>query len=909
MILSEIFSRFIKFPGFIHWYKTAGILLISFVCKPVFLSGQSNGDFRSIVSGTWTTASNWETYNGTSWVAAGASPTNASGVITIQSPNTMTVSANLTVDQVVINSGATMQTTGAVVLAISNTAGIQLQINGTFIDGSTANVTFGANARWAYGTTGTLVKATGSSATVWQSNYSGGASTMPSTANWISRKTAGSNPALVTIGGYYPNLIIENNVAGTWTTAAGSTFNGTTGFPTIKGNLDIGGSGTSTVNFLNQHTFSTATLVQGDLIIRSGNTLSNNGTGIEVQGNITANGTLSYSGTTLRKIIFSGSNSQSINGAGTLNVYNMTMNKSGGTLTLNRSITIDNILTLTNGVIYTTSANLLTINTSGSVASASNSSFVSGPVRYVGYSAFTYPIGKGSDYQSLSIGASAGGGTFYTETFDASACPGTSGCDPSLVGWTSVSLGGEGSSANRFYVSCRENGNAAGACGSGCGSDQSLHVGNVSTSAAAGFWCPNGDCGASYDASGSTEITNKRAESGVINCTGRSNITVSFNYIENGQGASDNATFWYYDGTSWSQLDDMPKTVLCGGQGTWTNRVITLPSSADNNTNVKIGFVWVNNGDGTGSDPSFAVDDITLYTSLTVDFTAEYFYADPQTTFNNTLDASLASISSCEYWTLTRNAGSESKNITLSWDGNSCAVSSVTDLRVAHWDGTTWQNEGNTATTGTTAAGTITSNAVTWFSPFTISSVTSGPLPIELIHFSANYNGVDVDLRWETATEINNDFFTVERSPDASDFTEIVNVKGAGNSNEILNYKTKDKSPLSGLSYYRLKQTDFDGKTSYSNIVPINVAISDFEIVNTYHFAEEGVLEITISCSNDCLMNIELFDVIGKKVFSSTENTSGNKMKVYIPDDNLKQGIYLLKVLNENKVISKKIIF
>lgn len=175
---------------------------------------------------------------------------------------------------------------------------------------------------------------------------------------------------------------------------------------------------------------------------------------------------------------------------------------------------------------------------------------------------------------------------------------------------------------NEWYVSCAENGNAVGTCGSGCGSNATLHIGNTSMTANAGFYCPTGDCGAAYDAGGYCGVlgmdpsaqTDKRAESPVINCTGRSNITMRFKYMEAGQTTFDDATVWYYNGSLWAQLSNPAKTNNsgCGGQGRWTAYSIALPASADNNPNVKIGFRWVNDDDGSGTDPSFAVDDVTL---------------------------------------------------------------------------------------------------------------------------------------------------------------------------------------------------------------------------------------------------------------------------------------------------------
>ena len=95
---------------------------------------------------------------------------------------------------------------------------------------------------------------------------------------------------------------------------------------------------------------------------------------------------------------------------------------------------------------------------------------------------------------------------------------------------------------------------------------------------------------------------------------------------------------------------------------------------------------------------------------------------------------------------------------------------------------------------------------------------TNSPLPIELISFNASLVVGQVQLSWATAAELNNDFFTIERSADAEKFEEVIRIKGRGTFNSKTNYSTVDESPLSGLSYYRLKQTDFDGKFTYSEV-------------------------------------------------------------------------------------------
>ncbi len=212
-----------------------------------------------------------------------------------------------------------------------------------------------------------------------------------------------------------------------------------------------------------------------------------------------------------------------------------------------------------------------------------------------------------------SVTVSNGGGgpaVFWAEAFQNACATGclASGYVSPNGPWSITLTGANGADANTWFVSGQECGNAAGACGSVCGAtDPSLHVGSTTV---------GNDPGAAYMAGGLGlwfPLTDKRADSPTINCTGKTNITVSFNYIENGQNTIDNATLWYFNGTLWAQLSDMPKTLLtCTPQGLWTAFSIALPASADNNPNVKLGFRWVNNDDNVGTDPSFAVDDITL---------------------------------------------------------------------------------------------------------------------------------------------------------------------------------------------------------------------------------------------------------------------------------------------------------
>ncbi|MBL0063778.1 MAG: hypothetical protein IPP38_01905 [Bacteroidetes bacterium] len=136
---------------------------------------------------------------------------------------------------------------------------------------------------------------------------------------------------------------------------------------------------------------------------------------------------------------------------------------------------------------------------------------------------------------------------------------------------------------------------------------------------------------------------------------------------------------------------------------------------------------------------------------------------------------------------------------------------------MAHDNGTTrWQNFGGVATANW--SGNITSNTFNNFHTFFALGNPPGggnPLPIELATFSATLVNKQVDVKWTTQAEINNHYFTIERSADNVTFSELGRVDGAGNTTTTQNYSFTDFHPLTGVSYYRLKQTDYDGKCAY----------------------------------------------------------------------------------------------
>ena len=174
------------------------------------------------------------------------------------------------------------------------------------------------------------------------------------------------------------------------------------------------------------------------------------------------------------------------------------------------------------------------------------------------------------------------------------------------------------------------------------------------------------------------------------------------------------------------------------------------------------------------------------------------------------------------------------------------------------------------------------------------------PLPIGLLSFNAIPGNDFVNITWTTLSEANNDYFTIEKSMDAINFETVATIKGAGNSNALLNYSIKDNEPFACVSYYRLKQTDFDEKYSYSNIVAIDFVRQLTNETNIY--PNPFSTSIAIIINNASQINkaeLRIYNVFGAEVI----NTSITKQLTTIKTSNLLSGIYFYKVIDNDKII------
>lgn len=138
------------------------------------------------------------------------------------------------------------------------------------------------------------------------------------------------------------------------------------------------------------------------------------------------------------------------------------------------------------------------------------------------------------------------------------------------------------------------------------------------------------------------------------------------------------------------------------------------------------------------------------------------------------------------------------------------------------------------------------------------------PLPIELVAFRAVERNNVVQFNWITASETNNDYFSVERSSNGRDWVAVARIDGAGNSSTILNYEAVDPAPLQGVSYYRLKQTDFNGEFSYSEIEAVSV--SSLEAIELRVFPNPTDGQVTIAASAEGKAEVGVFDLLGNEI-------------------------------------------
>jgi len=983
----------------------SGTLIIYFNLGSSYVAyAAAAGDFRSNASGNWNSTATWQRYNGTAWVAATAPPSSTDGVITVQNGHTVTVTAGVTVDQLVISTGGQVTINAGQTLQVVNGTGNDLDISGilcctgtlgtssnpTMIvqsggkyqhnvnGGSIPNLTWNTNSTCEV--TGTTTSVPGNINQTFE-NFtwncpsqsgiillSGNVSTID--GNFTVTSTGSSvlqmdqDNYTLDIGGDYIQtggtmlLCFQSsrtgtmNVAGNYNQSGGNFYTvtgaGSTGTINMTGNwshtggtLSLnGGTGTTTINFKRSGT---------QTFTASGNTVSGNidfkvstGTTLNVAtsvmtgrsftlpagatlmmghaAGIYATGSSGNIQTTSRSFnagayyTYSGTVAQ-VTGPGLpATISNLTISNTAG-VTLTATTSVSGILTLSSGRLITGSNEIRVTNTaSAAITSHSATDYVVGNLRRSVNSSGTYdfPIGTSSNYEFISVTLSGTSGfstllaTFTNTnpltgvlsllgivingfTIDKMLNYGYWTLTPNLVmlsGSYSVTVKEKGfsnsmTSANKYCVLKRANSLLPwSSVGTHNINTQSVSAGVV-TAVRSGLTSFSDFAIAFNDDmefADPTLISGQYGEVDAIyrfdNAMQNVDVWVKIEAIENGASLIDvdNNSSGY--GEAWQPFVEGPANTA--SSITW--RLIFKVAGTAVDTTLSIVAITAVDVDGSANIRE-VIEGSAIYSYAS--------YPGTNITITNTATGYRAV---SDYQTFSSIDTSDKEGM---FQINYRDVNNFVYR-------TGMINEQSVSETR--------QNALYFHSFFNWNMA----LPVELVYFNASLDGKRVMTAWKTASEKNNDYFTVERSADGKNFTPVGKVKGSGNSSKPVAYSFIDQEPLTGLSYYRLRQTDFNGKTEAFELVPIRngtsqsqtVAQTDANEIKTIFpnpFHDQFTVKINApSAGTTEVQVLNTGGTILRKVQIQAE--SGESEHAIRNLDNLTPGIYFIRLVNGDQV-------
>ncbi|HNW90596.1 MAG TPA: T9SS type A sorting domain-containing protein, partial [Bacteroidales bacterium] len=274
----------------------------------------------------------------------------------------------------------------------------------------------------------------------------------------------------------------------------------------------------------------------------------------------------------------------------------------------------------------------------------------------------------------------------------------------------------------------------------------------------------------------------------------------------------------------------------------------------------------------------------------------------------------IASLDDKGYWDVTPGNSLSGGNydITLTGGGitytNLCQLTAVKRVQSA---GPDWVQSGTHMTPWVVSGNPkVQRTGATGWSNWGLGGGNDNPLPINLLNFNAVCENNEVAITWATATETNNDYFTIQRSTDAGTWEFVKNIPGNGNSNTVLYYATTDPDPYSGVSYYRLMQTDFDGSSeTFSPVAVICREGNEGQGISYYPnpFTSEVVVDMQNIDFDRAVLRI--YDLLGKIVFEQDLESSGLlDQKLTLNLNFLPAGIYSAEFVTDGYSNASKIV-
>ncbi len=226
----------------------------------------------------------------------------------------------------------------------------------------------------------------------------------------------------------------------------------------------------------------------------------------------------------------------------------------------------------------------------------------------------------------------------------------------------------------------------------------------------------------------------------------------------------------------------------------------------------------------------------------------------------------------------------------------------------------TWYGSGWAPPTGTGPGVTVgTAQVVTPSQPITtrpwvISSI-AAPLPVEMLNFDVVCSNKKALLQWSTASETDNDFFDIQRSSDALNFESLKKISGAGTTNIVHHYSFIDEKPLNHMSYYRIKQVDFNGSSTATSPEAFDGCANEiyFETYIANSLPGEPVLVINSSLAKN--LSITVFDAAAKLILNKYVSVSAGMTYLNFSETKIANGIYLVRVSDSLTHQNHKMVF
>ena len=192
----------------------------------------------------------------------------------------------------------------------------------------------------------------------------------------------------------------------------------------------------------------------------------------------------------------------------------------------------------------------------------------------------------------------------------------------------------------------------------------------------------------------------------------------------------------------------------------------------------------------------------------------------------------------------------------------------------------------------------VTGFTCTGGTPLTITG--SGVLPVTLINFTVREENNQAVLQWETASEINNKGFEIQRSTDAANWNKIGFVNGAINSSLEKSYSFNDVDPLPGMNFYRLVQYDLDGKTTFSTVVNVDIFKAGYYTLGNN--PSNGMYQLNINSTKQVIISVS--DMTGRRLFSERIEAGLNQLNL----SKYAQGTYVLRLQIGTEFFTEKLI-